>query len=210
MPTRIAVVGGTSFDSNRGALFLKESGIHATPIGLSATPDEQSALYKNPDEVVARFAEKVQPEQFDKLLIYCNSLSFIADWQALYPGKMWELKNVYKAVMQQTQRSSMAIWVAENTMKHNLAALLDELGLSVEKGIQIMPKLELVKRLEQSSEVEQKQLISSELQRLYEEGYEEVVFACTHFDHPSFNHHASLHIYQPGLAMLNHFAQDHH
>ncbi len=208
MPIKTAVIGGTLFDSSKGAAFLREMGVEATPIGLSANPDEQTTLYKTPGKVVERFKEKVKPEAYDHLIIYCNSLSFIADWKALYPEKIWELKQTYKTAMQQTKRSCMAIWVAENSMKHNLAELLDELGLSKSKGIQIMPKLQLVKQLEQSTESEQKQLIRKELKRLQEEGYEEVVFGCTHFDHPDFEVYPSIRVYQPGLDMLRRFAAD--
>ncbi len=201
----IAVVGGTSFDSGRGAVFLKAQGIESTPIGLSAHPDEQTALYQSPDKVKQRFAERVQPQNFDQVVIYCNSLSFISDWSSLYPGKVWELSRFYQALLEKAERSKMAIWVAENSMKANLTRLLKNQGYYKQMGIQVMPKLALIKQLEKADTGTQNALITRELDKLKEEGYEEVVFGCTHFDHPDLYKYRGLAIYQPGLEMLQAF-----
>lgn len=203
---KVAVVGGTKFDSSKGASFLKERGIKAQAFGLSENPDEQTALYAYPEKVIERFEKVVKPSQFTHLVFYCNSLSFITNWPVLYPNKVWDLTSMYAEVLANAEQKYMAIWVAESSMKLNLTKLLKEQGLYQNIGVQIMPKLNLVKQLEESSLQQQQTLISIELQKLQKDGYKEVVFGCTHFDHPAFYDYPAMKIYQPGLALLDKFS----
>ncbi len=197
----IKVVGGTPFDAGRGVVFLKSKGIESIAIGLSDNPDEQTALYQFPDKVVQRFIEKVDPREDDQIIIFCNSLSFMADWPALFPCKIWTLTEYYAAIFKNLGSTNVVIMVAEESMVTNLNMLIHNLQLPVD--VEIFPDLNLIKQIEKSSEQEQLALIKNELKKLASLGFSTVIFGCTHFDHPEFNRNQyGLHIYQPGLNML--------
>lgn len=201
------VVGGTPFDSGKGAKYLALNGIEAEAIGISSIPDEQSALYAEPKKLQRVFDEKVGSKHFSNIVIYCNSLCFAGNWETLYPGRIFELVKYYRQILSQAVLDKLAIIVAEETTAKNLKSTVEDLKICPADNLNIFPDIDLIKSLEAASEKQQIQLIYDRLQILIEQGYTEVLFGCTHLDDPQFSNIPGLKVYQPGLDMLNDFIQ---
>jgi aspartate/glutamate racemase len=203
---KIQVVGGTPFDAQRGVKLLTQMGVQAQAIGLSTSPDEQTALYQNPEKVIERFQQKVNPAASEEVIIFCNSLSFIADWPAIFSSSIWTLRDYYTELFTQLSADKVAVLVAENSMKENLQKLIEKQGFQKLTEMEIIPNLELIRQLETGTEKQQQALIEQQLDILHQNGFSEVVFGCTHFDHPRFDEgYRGVRIHQPGLRMLSTF-----
>lgn len=201
----IAVVGGTEFDAALGQKWLAKKGVAATAIGMSTHPKAQAQLYLQPKKLKAVFHEKVGGKNFEHIIIYCNSLSFAADWRSMYGERITELRASYKAVLQNIAHKNAAILVAEPNMKKQLEAFAAAENLPLPAAI--MPRIDLILQLEQANDSQQRQLILDELKALKNQGFSEVVFGCTHFDHPDFYTYSEIKIHQPGLTLIEDLAK---
>ena len=203
--SNIAVVGGTPFDSGKGANYLWKHHIKSQAIGISARPSQQAELYNNPSIVEKKFEDKAGGEEFSEIIIYCNSLSFITDWQALYPGRIFELTTYYRSIFDSAQLDKLAIIVAEENTVNNLKKMVDREDICNSKNLNIFPSLNLINRLESCNEEDQLKLLTQTLEAYAKKGFEEILLGCTHLDHPEFSNIRDLKVYQPGLTMLNEF-----
>lgn len=208
--SRIAVVGGTPFDSGKGAFYLQARGIPAEPVAISEKPSRQAELYKDPRLVAQKFEEKLGKDRFSEVIIYCNSLSFISDWHQLFPGHLYELTAYYRSILSGAKLDKLAIVVAEENTRENLMKLVQKAGICAPSDLHIFPRLPLIERLELIPEKEQFQLLEETLHEYKEQGFTEILLGCTHLDHPEFNKIRDLKIYQPGLIMLDEFISDCH
>lgn len=203
--SQIAVAGGTPFDSGKGASYLWKHGISSQAIGISERPSQQSELYKNPALVVQKFEEKIGDQDFSEVIIYCNSLSFIAPWKTLYPGKIWELTSYYLDILTTAKLDKLAIIVAEKNTRENLKAFVKREDICDPDQLHVFASLKLINDLEARNENDQLLLLQQTLDFYKNEGYEEILMGCTHLDHPSFSKLEGLKVYQPGLVMLDEF-----
>lgn len=206
--SQIAVVGGTPFDSAKGAIYLKGHGIDSTPIGISEKPSVQAELYKKPELVVEKFDEKVGERDFSDIIIYCNSLSFVGHWRELYPGRIFELTSYYKEILHKADQEKLAIIVAEQNTRNNLLKMVEREEICDPQQLHIFPDLKLINTLERSDESEQFEILKKTLNQYKEQGFREILLGCTHLDHPEFNKVRDLKIYQPGLIMLDEFIEE--
>ncbi len=206
--SEIAVVGGTPFDSGKGANYLWKHGIKSQAIGISPNPSTQSELYQKPELVKKKFDEKAGSRDFSDIIIYCNSLSFIADWRRLYPGRIFELTAYYREILQNADLEKLAIIVAEENTRENLCKMVGREGICDSSRLKIFPDIQLIKKLEASSEEEQLQILTNTLNNYAKQGFTEILLGCTHLDHPSFSNIKDLKVYQPGLTMLDEFIEE--
>lgn len=202
---KIAVVGGTHFDSQRGAKWLSEKGISCTAIAISDRPEEQAELYRNEEKLKSGFHAKVGSQDFDEIILFCNSLSFAVDWAAIYPGRITELTALYSDLLKTVNRQKTAIIVAEPSTKIQIENLAEKQGICSASALNIFPRLDLILQLEKSNKAKQKTLIIQAIDELKNKGFEEVIFGCTHLDHPDFYHLKDVKIHQPGLKMIQRF-----
>lgn len=202
---KIAVVGGTHFDSERGAKWLSEKGISCTAIAISDRPEEQAELYRDEEKLKSVFRSKVGSKDFDEIILFCNSLSFAVDWAAIYPGQITELTEHYKDLLKTVNRQKTAIIVAEPSTKIQIENLAEKQGICSASALNIFPRLDLILQLEKSNKAKQKTLIIQAIDELKNKGFEEVIFGCTHLDHPDFYHLKDVKIHQPGLKMIDKF-----
>lgn len=198
----LAVVGGTHFDSAKGAIYLKGRGINAIPLAISDQPIEDEAIYRDPSIVRRTFFERKGERSFSEIAVYCNSLSFITNWHEIYPGQTAELTVYYETILKEADLNNLAIIVSEEFTRDNLKDWAAREKICDPSALQIYPELELIKKLERSDEEKQFTLLNQTLNRFRDLGYGEILLGCTHLDHPSFNEVADLRIYQPGLLML--------
>ncbi len=206
--SNIAVVGGTPFDSGKGAAYLLQHNIPARAVAISTKPSLQAELYRNPNLLVRKFREKVAPHEFSEIIIYCNSLSFAADWHMLHPGRIYELTSYYRTILEEADRSKLAIVVAEENTRDNLRDLVLKESICDPGELHIFPRLPLINQLEQISREEQFILLKQTLEEYKDQGFYEILLGCTHLDHPEFNKIKDLKVYQPGLIMLEEFISD--
>ena len=202
-PGRIAVIGGTPFDAQLGKAFLEERQIESTAIGISSSPPETAALYHHPRKLAQRFEEKVQPQNYQHLIIYCNSLSFAGSWSQRYPGKVWELKSAYQQIIPRLDAQPALALTAEVQLKNKLEALAHR--LKPEGKLQVEARLDWVQELERLSPAEQVKTTRQYLRDFYAQGYATVILACTHFENEVFAELEQPRVLQPGLAMLERF-----
>lgn len=80
---KVAVIAGTSVDTQMGVDFLKSKGLDSGFFPISNTPKEQSQLQiLSKDELQSIIEKKVfeiKSLGFEKIMIYCNSLSCAID-----------------------------------------------------------------------------------------------------------------------------------
>lgn len=202
---KIAVVGGTHFDSERGAKWLSEKGVCCTAIAISDRPEEQAELYRDEEKLKSVFRSKVGSKDFDEIILFCNSLSFAVDWAAIYPGRITELTEHYKDLLKTVNRQKTAIIVAEPSTKIQIENLAEKQGICSASALNIFPRLDLILQLEKSNKAKQKTLIIQAIDELKNKGFEEVIFGCTHLDHLDFYHLKDVKIHQPGLEMIDKF-----
>lgn len=202
---KIAVVGGTHFDSQRGAKWLSEKGVSCTAIAISDRPEEQAELYRDEEKLKSVFRSKVGSKDFVEIILFCNSLSFAVDWAAIYPGRITELTALYSHLLKTVNRQKTAIIVAEPSTKIQIENLAEEQGICSANDLNIFPRLDLILQLENSDKAKQKALIIEATDELKNKGFEEVIFGCTHLDHPDFYHLKEVKIHQPGLKMIQRF-----
>jgi glutamate racemase len=199
------VVGGTPFDAQLGAKYLAQKGIQSTAIGLNPKPQQTADLYHQPKALQAHFEKTVQPAKFSEVLIYCNSLSFAAHWAQLYPGKIWELTVLYQDILQSSLSKKTLALTAESRMQKHLQQLATQLKAA--KNLKVEAHFDLVKSLEKLSPQEQVTRTREFLKECLNQDYTQVIFACTHFDNPVFDNYQDLEIVQPGLQLLEQFAE---
>lgn len=204
----IAVVGGTPFDSGKGARYLAEHQITAQAIGLSAEPSQQAELYQDPNRVKQKFDEAAGSQNFSDIIIYCNSLSFIADWPTIYPHRIYELTYYWKPILQRAPLDKLAIIVAEESTVVNLQKMVEREQICDSQKLQVFPDINLINKLEASTEKEQLAILSKTLESYANQGFTEVLMGCTHLDQPQFSNHPKLKVHQPGLTMLDEFIAD--
>lgn len=202
---KIAVVGGTHFDSERGAKWLSEKGVSCTAIAISDRPEEQAELYRDEEKLKSVFRSKVGSKDFDEIILFCNSLSFAVDWTAIYPGRITELTAHYSDLLKTVNRQKTAIIVAEPSTKIQIENLAEEQGICSANDLNIFPRLDLILQLENSDKTRQKTLIIQTINELKSQAFEEIIFGCTHLDHPDFYHLKDVKIHQPGLEMIDKF-----
>ena len=196
-------MGGTPFDAQLGANFLAQKGIPSTAIGLNPKPQQTADLFHQPKVLQNHFDSRVQPQLFSEVVIYCNSLSFAGPWATLYPGKIWELTALYQDVLQTSQNKKTLAITAEPRMQNHLQQLATQ--LKVTKNLNIEAHFTLVKSLEKMTSQQQVERTQRLLEQCQSDGYERVIFACTHFDNPVFNDYPNLEVVQPGLQLLEQF-----
>ncbi|WP_417589651.1 hypothetical protein [Owenweeksia hongkongensis] len=201
---KIAVVGGTTFDANKGAVYLRKRGIPCDAIGMNNEPEETAAMYKHPKQIVQLFHEKVGSLQYTDIVIFCNSLSFIHDWKSVYPSRITELTHYYNELLQKVDIPKTAIIVADESTAKNISDLAGRQNITASE-LNIFPSLDLIKEIEKSTEGEQYHLVKAEIEKYISKGYTEIILACTHLDHPDFFNIAEVKIHQPGLEMLEEF-----
>lgn len=207
---KIAVVGGTHFDSERGAKWLSEKGVSCTAIAISDRPEEQAELYRDEEKLKSVFRSKVGSKDFDEIILFCNSLSFAVDWAAIYPERITELTALYSHLLKTVNCQKTAIIVAEPSTKGQIENLAEEQGICSASALNIFPRLGLILQLEKSDKTKQKALIIQAIDELKNKGFEEVIFGCTHLDHPDFYHLKDVKIHQPGLEMIERFLDKFH
>lgn len=207
---KIAVVGGTHFDSERGAKWLNEKGVSCTAIAISDRPEEQAELYRDEEKLKSVFRYKVGSKDFDEIILFCNSLSFAVDWVAIYPGRITELTALYSYLLKTVNRQKTAIIVAEPSTKIQIENLAEKQGICSASDLNIFPRLDLILQLEKSDKAKQKALIIQAIDELKNKGFEEVILGCTHLDHPDFYHLKEVKIHQPGLEMIERFLDKFH
>ncbi len=208
--TNITVVGGTPFDSAKGAKHLKSLGICANSIGISTEPSEQSALYANPDLVKQKFIEKVNPDSCSEIIVFCNSLSFVVPWREIYPAKIYELTSYYKAILKEANLAKLAIIVAEETTVTNLKDFVAAQNICDPKALNIYSRLDIINQLESLNETEQLILLRGLIEEYKNLGYTAILMGCTHLDQEEFEKLNDVKVYQPGLLMLRQFVIDYH
>jgi len=202
---KIAVVGGTEFDSKRGAEILRQKGIPCDAIGISLQPQEQAELYRHTEKLTRVFHEKAGSLYYHHLVLFCNSLSFAAPWDTLYPGRITELTAVYKKLLKQINPAHTAIVVAEPSTKTQIEKLAAKHKICPPEALHIFPRLDLILQLEKEDETIQRQLILQEIKDLQRQGFSEIILGCTHLDHPDFYKFKDVKIHQPGLEMMDAF-----
>lgn len=202
---KIAVVGGTDFDANKGATYLQKRGIACDSIGLNKEPEETAAMYNHPEEVALLFHKKIGRLDYTDIVIFCNSLSFIFDWKSIYPNRITELTHYYKELLKKVDISSTAIIVADDSTARNIQDLAVNQKVTTASELNIFPSLYLIKQIEKSSEEQQYLLVKEEIEKYISQGYSEIILACTHLDHPDFAKITEAKIHQPGLDMLEEF-----
>ncbi len=202
---KIAVVGGTYFDSKKGAKYLLQHGIKSQAIGLSTKPSDQSKLYENPPLVRDIFDQKVGRKPFSHIVIYCNSLSFVANWRQIYPNRIFELTAYWGDILKNANLEKLAIIVAEENTAVNLKGMVEREHICNSSKLQVFPDIKLISQLEVSTEEEQFQILTKTLESYARQGFTEVLMGCTHLDHPEFANIPNLKVYQPGLTMLDEF-----
>lgn len=208
--SQIAVVGGTPFDSGKGANYLWNRGIKSQAIGISPVPSQQAELYQNPKLVKEKFEKKVGNRQFSDIIIYCNSLSFITDWRKLYPGRIYELTAYWRPILENADLEKLAIIVAEENTVVNLKKMVEREQICDSNKLHVFPDIDLINKLEASTEQEQFDILTKTLQGYAKKGFTEVLMGCTHLDHPAFSNIPNLKVHQPGLTMLDEFIRDFH
>ncbi len=206
--SQIAVVGGTPFDSGKGANYLWNRGITSQAIGISPVPSQQAELYQNPKLVKEKFEKKVGNRQFSDIIIYCNSLSFITDWRKLYPGRIYELTAYWRPILENANLDKLAIIVAEENTVVNLKKMVEREQICDSHKLQVFPDINLINKLEASTEEEQFEILSKTLSNYATKGFTEVLMGCTHLDHPEFSKIPNLKVHQPGLTMLDEFIKE--
>lgn len=199
---KIAVVGGTHFDSQRGAKWLHEKGVSCSAIAISDRPEEQAELYRDKEKLKSVFHTKVGSQDFNEIILFCNSLSFAMDWQAIYPGRITELTAHYKDLLKTVDHQKTGIIVAEPNTKKQIENLVQQHGINQPEQVHIFPRLDLILQLEKVDEATQKLLISEAINELIGERFTEIILGCTHLDHPDFYNIKDAKIHQPGLEML--------
>ncbi|MDZ7845335.1 MAG: hypothetical protein U5L96_00310 [Owenweeksia sp.] len=203
--SEIAVVGGTPYDSGKGANHLWRHGIRSQAIGISPRPSQENELYQNPHLVKQKFDEKAGDDDFSEIIIYCNSLSFIANWRQLYPGRIYELSAYYRSILEEADLPKLAIIVAEENTQLNLKRMVMRDDICDPEDLHIFPRLQLISDLEASTEDQHYHLLKSTLKEYMNQGYTEILLGCTHLDHPDFASIPGLVVHQPGLQMLEEF-----
>tara|TARA_R110000850_G_scaffold228191_2_gene353120 strand:- start:129 stop:785 length:657 start_codon:yes stop_codon:yes gene_type:complete len=207
--SNIVVVGGTPFDSAKGANYLRTHGINASAIGISTEPAEQSALYQHPDLVKQRFDEKVNPTNCSEIIVFCNSLSFVVPWREIYPTKIYELTAYYKAIFTTAKLKTLAVIVAEETTITNLKDFVLSHGICDPNDLKIFSRLDIINQLEALSEKDQLRLLRKMIKEYQNLGFTEILMGCTHLDQEEFEELTDVKVYQPGLTMLREFINDH-
>ncbi len=205
--SQIAVVGGTPFDSGKGANYLFNHGIKSQAIGISPVPSQQAELYQNPKLVKEKFDKKVGSKEFSDIIIYCNSLSFIEDWRKLYPGRIYELTAYWRPILINADLDKLAIIVAEENTVVNLKKMVEREQICDSNKLRVFPDIELITQLEASTEEKQFDLLTKTLEDYANRGFTGVLMGCTHLDNPAFANIPNLKVYQPGLTMLDEFIE---
>jgi hypothetical protein len=205
----IAVVGGTRFDSRKGAQLLKNRGIEASAINMSETPQEQLDLYSDPLAVYHRFQEKCIGKGFSEFVFYCNSLSFSYPWENHAEYTIHELTAYYADILGDLKEEASVVVVAEEATRQNLIKFVQNGNLKAPQSLRIDARLDLIDELEAADENEQKALMSEMIEGYRREGMREVVLGCTHFDDPNLKSTSSLKIYQPGLQLIESVVKQH-
>lgn len=202
------MVGGTNFDSSRGAELLRSHGIECVSIGLSENPDVQSEMYLHPEIMQNHFHEKVGKHDFENIIIFCNSLSFAGPWQKIYGQRVTELTAIYTKLLQRVNLAKTAIIVAEENTKAQLRKLAEKNKIHTSDSLYIYSNLNLIKQIEIADAAMQRQLILAEIDALKNRGFTEIIFGCTHLDHEDFYDLEDVKVHQPGLEMLAEFVRD--
>lgn len=207
--SKTTVVGGTQFDSAKGARYLLQKGIATTAVGISTQPSEQSDLYLNPPLVKQKFEAKVKPQNCSELILYCNSLSFVVPWQEIYPQKkIYELTQYYKLILKEANLPKLAIIVAEETTINNLENFVSTQHICDPRELNIFSRLDVINQLESMNEADQLILLRSLIKEYQNLGYTEILMGCTHLDQEEFDHLTEVKVYQPGLTMLREYISD--
>ncbi len=201
----IVVVGGTSFDSERGAVLLRKMGVTCKSIGLCGHPEEQSEMYLQQEKLQEHFYEKVGKHGFKHIVIFCNSLSFAGPWKEIYGNRITELTSEYTVLLKSVNLKKTAIIVAEENTVEQLGNLAANQGICESNELHVFARLELIKQLEKSNPHQQRELILTEISQLKNQGFSEIIFGCTHLDHPDFYQLDDVKIHQPGIQLLTKF-----
>lgn len=84
---RIAVIGGTKYDTNIGCLLIRERGLRCDGYPMANTAEEQNRLqYFSKHELQSQIEKRVKElerNKYDTLLIFCSSLSVAIDQESL-------------------------------------------------------------------------------------------------------------------------------
>lgn len=208
--SKIAVFGGTPFDAQKGVDFLKSFKIRAEAVNMSQTPDEQSALYQNPEAVYQRFHDKIGNRSFSEIIFFCNSMSFVYPWQKMPETSIYELTRFYGNLLRSCDLRNTVVLVAEDRTSENLRKYAIEKGISNARNLRIDHRLDLIKQIEKASPEEQVNLVSRMLGDYVREGFSDIIFGCTHLDNPDFAHFEEIRVHQPGLMMIDVFVSDYY
>lgn len=80
------VIGGTNYDTNIGVTLLKKNCAITYGLPLSKNPKEQTYLQaNNVKKLESNIVQNIANfhENFDEIVVFCNSLSFALDWNKI-------------------------------------------------------------------------------------------------------------------------------
>ncbi len=188
---KVAVIGGTAFDTKLGANILKDNNIDVIEVPLSNNPKEQSNMQLFAKKELTDYAiSKIKPHlnKISAAFVYCNSFSAAADIERM--RKELNIKIVtpldqYKKYA--NKYNNILVWAANAQSSSKIENILT----SNNKNINILSLgfLPLVEEIEQAStykEIDQKLKLNDLLNvflniTIANEKLNTLILGCTHF-----------------------------
>lgn len=176
----VYVIGGDHYDAQMGVKMLAERGVAALPLAISDCPEEYMLRAQDPLALQEHVFRKIKEVSAKVFLVFCNTLSFSMDWEALSRRAgvpIINLMTAYRELVSGYQHVAV-VAVHEHTL-HNIRRFFDsEQGKLQTIGFSMMP---LVKGAEVGATH-----INDVLGKLVGVsaglGAEAFIFGCTHFE----------------------------
>lgn len=183
---KIAVIGGTKYDTNIGCSLIREKGFWCRGYPIANTADEQNLLqYFNKHDLqlkIEKIARGLGEEHYDTLLIFCNSLSMILDLKKLSNATDLQIIStidIYKSLT--TKFNRMMILTANGQSLYGIEKIM----LKSRKDIEIfgISNLSLVNSIESGLSpraIFQKWHIKNILDLAEKISVQSIILGCTH------------------------------
>ncbi|WP_129596708.1 aspartate/glutamate racemase family protein [Anaerophilus nitritogenes] len=206
---KVAVIAGTLVDTKMGVDFLKEYGLDAGFFPISKNPKEQSTLQilsqQQLQDIVQNMVRKIKEQGYEKIIIYCNSLSCAIDMNYIQNEeniRMITPLEVYKEIA--VKYKNIAVIAANNQSCAGIENSIQK--KNIECNIIGLGNLKLVEAIEEKRSP-QKLIEDFKLDQLLDYfrsvEAEALILGCTHFSYlkESLEELQKIHIIDPSYRM---------
>ena len=189
----VLLIAGTLLDSESGRDVFYKHGLPVYYTAITKTQQEQNLLQGNVGllnkELVLLIKSKFQDIKFSTVVIYCNSMSFLIDFEYVnYELEKYDIKiniistiNIFERFI---ENNKIAILTANCQALHNLEKYFASYSPNMQMiGISAIDMVYDIEDGIVANEIIKKHSLVDLITILQNKGCNSIIFACTHFNY---------------------------